>query len=95
MATYLDYLESILVEFDVKYAPLKGQLDCTFYDRLMPSIKLWINMVERQQLSWDKLVITTNIAEAKIHIYNNQHLNKRYSQGKQHLKLIFKKSWKQ
>ncbi len=39
---HLEYLQSILLEFDANNAPGKVQLGRTFYDGLRPSIKLWI-----------------------------------------------------
>ncbi len=49
-AAHLEYLQSILLEFDADWAPLEGQLGRTFYDGLRLSIKLWIDEVGRQQL---------------------------------------------
>ncbi len=37
---YLEYLQSILLEFDTNNAPGEGQLGQTFYDSLRPLIKL-------------------------------------------------------
>ena len=42
-ATYLEHVQSILMEFDAKYAPSKDLLVWYFYEGLRPSIKLWIN----------------------------------------------------
>ena len=94
-AAHLEHLQSILVEFDADCAPLEGQLGRTFYDGLRPSIKLWIDEVGRQQLSWDELVTAANRAEAKAHIHNNHHLDQRCPRGKRPLKLVFKESREQ
>lgn len=94
-AAHLEHLQSILVEFDADCAPLEGQLGRTFYDGLRPSIKLWIDEVGRQQLSWDELVSAANRAEAKARIHNNQHLDQRCPRGKRPLKLVFKESREQ
>ena len=74
---------------------MKGQLGRTFFDRLRLSIKLWIDKVGREHLSWEELVTTANRAEAKARIHNNQHLDQRYPQGKRPLKLTFKESREQ
>lgn len=87
-AAHLEHLQSILVEFDADCAPLEGQLGRTFYDGLRPSIKLWIDEVGRQQLSWDELVTAANRAEVKARIHNNHH-------RKRPLKLTFKDSGEQ
>ncbi len=91
-AAHHEHLQSILLEFDADFAPLKGQLGRTSYDGLRPSIKLWIDKVGRQQLPWDKLVKAANRAEAKARIHNNQHLDQRYPKGKRSLKLTLKDS---
>lgn len=87
-AAHLEHLQSILVEFDADCAPLEGQLCRTFYDGLRPSIKLWIDEVGRQQLSWDELVTAANRAEVKARIHNNHH-------RKRPLKLTLKDSGEQ
>lgn len=50
-AAHLDYLWSIFIEFDTDCVLLKDQLGCIFYDGLRPTIKLWIDEVEKMQLS--------------------------------------------
>ncbi len=74
-AAHLEQLQSILLEFDADCAPIEGQLGRTFYDGLRPSIKLWIDEVSRERLTWEELVTTANVAEAKARIHNNQHLD--------------------
>lgn len=83
------------MEFDANCAPLESQLGRTFYDRLRPSIQLWIDKIRRQQLSWDKLVIAVNRPEAKARIHNNHHLDQECPRGNRPLKLTFKESEEQ
>ena len=64
-AAHLEQLQSIVLEFDADSAPIEGRLGRTFYNSLRPSIKLWIDKVDRERLSWKKLVTTANRAEAK------------------------------
>ncbi len=44
-AANLEQLYSILLEFDAYFILIDSQLGRTFYDRLRPSIKLWIDEV--------------------------------------------------
>lgn len=44
-AAHLEYLQSILREFEAYYALLKDQLHLIFYNGLRPSIKLWIDKI--------------------------------------------------
>ncbi len=88
----LEQLQSILLKFDTDCALIEGQLGFIFYDGLRPSIKLWIDKVGRERLSWEELVTTANRVEAKAPINNNQHLDQRCPRGKLPLKLTFKKS---
>ena len=94
-AAHLEQLQSIVLEFDADCAPIEGQLGRTFYDGLRPSIKLWIDEVGRERLSWEDIVTTANRVEAKARIHNNQHLDQQCPWGKRPLKLTFKESWKQ
>ncbi len=91
-AAHLQQLQSILLEFDDDCGPIEGQLGCTFYNGLRPSIRLWIEEVGRERLSWEELVTTANKAEAKACIHHNQHLDQQFSRGKRPLKLTFKES---
>ena len=74
---------------------MEGPVGRTFYDRLRPSIKLWIDKLGRERLSWEELVTTANRTEANARIHNNQHLDQRCAQGKRPLKLTFKESREQ
>ena len=94
-AAHLEQLQSIPLEFDAACSLIDGQLGRTFYDGLRPSIKLWIEEVGRERLSWEELVTTANRAEAKADIYNNQHLDQRCPQGKRPRNLTFKESQEQ
>lgn len=49
-AVHLEYLQSMLQEFDGSCAPLKRQLRRIFYTRLGLSINLWIDKVGQKQL---------------------------------------------
>ncbi len=86
-AAHLEHLQSILLEFDADCAPGEGQLGRTFYDGLRPSIKLWIDEVGRQQMSWDDLVSAANRAKAKARIHGSHHLDQRCPKGKRPLKI--------
>ncbi len=83
------------MEFDADCALIKGQLGRTFYDGLRLSIKLWINEVDREHLSWEELVTMANRAKAKARIHNNQQLDQRCLWGKRPLKLTYKESQEQ
>ena len=94
-AVHLEQLQSIILEFDNDCAPIEGQLGRTFYDGLRSLIKFWISEVGRERLYWEELVSTANRAEAKVRMYNNQHLDQQFSRGEQTLKLTFKESREQ
>ena len=94
-AAYLEQLQSIPLEFDTDCALIEGQLGCTLYDGLRPLIKLWIDEVSQERLSWEELVTAANRAESKARIHNNQHLDQRCPRDKQPLKLTFKESREQ
>lgn len=64
---YLEYLQSILLEFDANNAPGEIQLGRYFYDGLKLSIKLLIANI-REEMLWDHLVSAANKVEAKIKI---------------------------
>lgn len=50
-AIYLEYLQSILAEFDTIYALGEEQLEYIFHDWLGPLIKLRIDELGRRQIS--------------------------------------------
>ncbi len=66
-AAYLEYLQSILLEFDANNAPQEGQLGRTFYDGLRSSIKLWITSI-REDMPRDNLIKAANKAETRAKI---------------------------
>lgn len=55
-------------------------------------IKLWIDKVGQDQISWEKLIKSANSTEAKAQIHNLWDLDQRYLLNKRFLKLIFKDS---
>ncbi len=85
-ATQLEYLQSILLEFDANNAPGEGQLGRTFYDSPRPSIKLWIADIE-EDMPWDDLIRAANKAEARAKIQGSTHLHQRCPKGKRLLKM--------
>ncbi len=66
-AAHLEYLQSILLEFDTNNALREGQLGRTFYDGLRPSINLWIADIS-EDMPWDDLIRAANKAEARAKI---------------------------
>ncbi len=73
-AAHLEYLQSILLEFDANNTPGEGQLGRTFYDGLRPLIKLWIADIG-EDMPWDDLIRTANKAEARAKIQGSTHLD--------------------
>ena len=73
-AAYLEHLQFILLEFDTNNASREGQLGRTFYDGLMPSIKLWIADIG-EDMPWDDLIRAANKAEARAKIQGSTHLD--------------------
>lgn len=86
-AAHLKHLQSIIFKFDADCTPDKGQLSRTFYNGLRPPIKLWIDEIGGQQMSWDDLVSVANRAKAKARIHNNDHLDQWCPKGKCPLKM--------
>ncbi len=72
-AIYLEYLQSILLEFDANNAPQEGQLGQTFYDGLRPLIKLWIADID-EDIPWDNLIRAANKDEVRAKIQESTHL---------------------
>lgn len=60
----------MLQEFDLSCILNKSQIKKNFNARLTPLVKLWINKVDREQLSWDKWVKAVNKAKTKALIHN-------------------------
>ncbi len=85
-AVHLEDLQSILLEFDANNAPGESQLGRTFYDRLRPSIKLWIVNIE-ENMPWDNLIRGANKAEVRAKIQGSTHLDQWCPKGKQPLKM--------
>ncbi len=85
-AVHLEYLQSILLEFDTNNVPGKGQLGQTFYDGLRPSIKLWIVDIG-EDMPWNNLIRAANKAEVRTKIQRSTDLDQRYSKKKRPLKM--------
>lgn len=78
------------MEFDATYTPLKALFSLYFYVSLRPSIKLWINEKNREQLRWDDLIkkLIKSKAKARIQTSNSRDLDQQCPRGKRPLKLI-------
>ncbi len=85
-AAHLEYLQSILLEFDANNTPGESQLSHTFYDGLRSLIKLWIADIGKD-IPWDNLVRATNKAEARARIQESIYLDQRCPKRKQPLKM--------
>lgn len=64
-ALHLEYLQSILLEFDADAASNESYLIRFFRDGLKPSIKVWMDQRGRELDSWDELVEKAIDVEAK------------------------------
>ncbi len=85
-AAHLEYLQSILLEFDANKTLREGQLGQTFYDGFRPLIKLWITDIGEDML-WDDQIRAANKAEARAKIQGSIYLDQRCPKGKRPLKI--------
>ncbi len=85
-AAHPEYLQSILLKFDINNAPGEGQLSQTFYNGLRTLIKLWIANLE-EDMPWDNLIRAANKAEARAKIQGSTYLDQRFPKEKQYLKM--------
>ncbi len=85
-AAHLEYLQSILLEFDANNAPQEGQLGHTFYDGLRPSIKLWIAGIG-EDIPWNDLIKAANKAEVRAKIQGSTYLDQWCPKRKRPLKM--------
>ncbi len=85
-ATHLEHYQSILLEFDANNTSQIGQLGRTFYDGLMPSIKLCITNIG-EDIPWEDLIIAANKAEARAKIQESTHLDQWCPKEKSPLKI--------
>ena len=67
-ATHLEYLQSILVEFDADGALVKSNLIQFFQEGLKPLIRAQIEPRSQEYNSWDELVEKTVAAKAKANL---------------------------
>lgn len=77
---YLEYLKSILLEFDTNNTPQKNQLDHIFYDGLKLLIKIYILDIKKN-MPKDNLVSAVNKVEAKTKIQKSTHLDQQCLKG--------------
>ena len=64
-ASYLEHLQSILVEIDEDEALVEASLIWFFWEGLKPLIRAQIEPRSQEYDSWDELVKNTVVAEAK------------------------------
>lgn len=86
-SAYLEHAQSILIEFYADYAPGKSQLGHTFYDGLRPLIRVWVEEIYKQQMSWDDIVSAANRTEVKARIHSNHYLNQQCPRRKRPMKM--------
>ena len=65
MASYLEYLQFILIEFNPEYAPEEGTMIWYFRESLCPSLRVEIEQRGWELDSFEELVKKTVNAEAK------------------------------
>ena len=82
-ASYLQYLKSILIEFNPRCTFIKNVLCQYFYKGLRPSIRLWIDKKSQDLDGWNALIKRAIQAEAKAKIQASasRDLNQQCYQG--------------